>query len=406
MTTTQTNDASLTMAADIPDLVKRIEEISPLLRANAAKGEEDRRVSQESIDALEAIGAFRVTQPKRFGGFEGNSRAQIDVGRAIGLADGGTAWITALINISNWLTSLYPRQAQDEVWAENPNTKVSVVLATNGKTRRVEGGYIMSGEWAYSSGSWHTDWAIVGAELTNEDGSFDDVAQVLVPRSEMGYKDTWFVSGMRSSGSNTVVADEVFVPDHRVLRGTPALEGIYPGTEDDTSAVYRAGWIPVLNIILAGPQLGMGRAVLNKVIEKAKTKGIAYTNIERQSDSVALQVDLSKAALLLDAADLFAYEACREIDEPAERGEYPDYLTRARNRAYVGWIVENVARAIEMLLFAHGSGAFAEVNDLQRFWRDQATVARHAFVIPNLGYELYGKALLGREDGNEVTPLV
>lgn len=397
---------NLMLAPDLPTLLKRIEELHPMLRANGEQGEQNRRVAQESIEALEAVGAFRVTQPSRFGGFQGDSRAQVDVSRAIGKADGGTAWVVALINISNWLTSLYPRQAQDEVWGENPNAKVSVVLATSGTTRRVHGGYVVSGEWPYASGSLHSDWAIVGANLVDEDGNFDDAAQLLIPRSEFAYKDTWYVAGMRSSGSNTLIANEIFVPDHRVMRAEPALVGNYPGTEEDTPGVYRAGWIPVLNIILTGAQLGIGRGVLELVAEKANKKSIAYTSFERQSDSVAFQLDIAKAALLLDAADMFVERACKEIDLPAEAGEYPGYLVRARNRAYVGWSVEHISRAIEMLLTSAGSGAFAEVNVLQRMWRDQAVVARHAFVLPNLGYELYGKALLGREDGDAVTHLV
>ncbi len=390
---------------DIPSLLKSIDELRPLLERNAAQSETDRRVVQESIDALEAIGAFRVTQPAKYGGYQGNSRAQIDVGAAVGRADGGTAWVVALTNIANWLTSLYPERAQDDVWGDDPDAKVSVVLATNGKTTRVEGGYRVSGEWGYNSASWHSSWAILGAELVDEDGNFVDTAQLLIPRSELEFKDTWYVAGMRSSGSNTLYAKDVFVPDHRVMPGQPALLGSYPGTDDDTPSVYRAGWIPVLNIILVGPQLGIGRAVLDRVIAKAD-KGIAYTNFAHQSDSVAFQLDIAKAALLLDAADAFALRATDEIDRPAELGAYPDYLTRARNRAYVGWIVEHVSRAIEMLLTAHGSGSFAEVNPLQRLWRDQAVAARHAFVLPALGYELYGKALLGREDGDTVTPLV
>jgi len=397
--------AEQALAADIPSLIEKIDELRPMLEANGAKGEADRRVTQESIDALEAIGAFRVTQPKKYGGFQGLSQDHVDVARAVGRGDGGTGWITALINMAGWLTALLPEQAQDEVWGEDPNAKVTVILATNGKTRRVPGGYIVSGEWSYASGSWHAEWSFLGAELVDEDGNFDDAAQLLIPKTDLGYKDTWYVAGMRSSGSNTWTADEVFVPDHRVLRGTPAILGEYPGTTADTPAVYRAGWIPWLNVILAGAQLGIGRAVLDKVIAGA-SKPIAYTSIAHKSDSVAFQLDVAKAALTLDSADLMIERACREIDEPAAAGVYPDYLTRARNRAYVGWAAETVSRAIETLLTAHGSGGFAEVNAIQRFWRDQAVAARHAFILPALGYELYGKALLGRDDGDSVTPLV
>ena len=397
--------AEPSLAPDIPSLLERIAEIRPLLEANAAEGEKQRRVVQESIDALAAIGAFRVTVPTRYGGYAGNSRAQVDVARAVGLADGGTGWVVALTNIANWLTALYPEQAQDEVFGEDPDARVSVVLATNGKTTRVEGGYRVSGEWSYNSASWHSGWAILGAELIDENGVFVDTALLLIPLSDLEFKDTWFVAGMRSSGSNTLIALDIFVPDHRILLGTPALEGKYPGTTPETAAPYRAGWIPVLNVILVGAQLGIGRAVLERVIA-ASSKAIAYTNFAHKSDSVAFQLDVAKAALLLDAADLLAERACAEIDIPADAGVYPDYTTRARNRAYVGWIVEHVSQAIEILLTAHGSSAFAETNPLQRLWRDQAVVARHAFVLPALGYELYGKALLGREDGDSVTPLV
>lgn len=386
-------------------MLEKIEELRPMLDANGAQGEQNRRVLQESVDALEAIGAFRVTQPKKYGGYQGLSQDHVDVARAVGRGDGGTGWITALINMAGWLTALLPDQAQEDVWGEDPNTKVTVVLATNGKTRRVPGGYMVSGEWGYASGSWHAEWSFLGAELVDEDGNFDDAAQLLIPKSDLQYRDTWYVAGMRSSGSNTWVADDIFVPDHRVLRGSPALLGEYPGTNEDTPAVYKAGWIPWLNVILAGAQLGIGRAVLDKVIA-GSNKPIAYTSIAHKSDSVAFQLDIAKAALTLDSADLMVARACREIDEPAAAGVYPDYLTRARNRAYVGWAAETVSKAIEMLLTAHGSGGFAEVNSIQRFWRDQAVAARHAFILPALGYELYGKALLGREDGASVTPLV
>lgn len=325
-----------TLASDVRSLISKIDEIRPMLQANGAQGEQDRRMSQESFEVLERIGAFRVTQPKKYGGFQGTSKDHVDVARAVGRGDGATAWVIALHNMAGWLTALMPEQVQDEVWGEDPDTKVTVVLATNGKTRRVPGGYIVSGEWGYASGSMHAGWSFLGAELVDENGEFVDTAQLLVPASDLTLKDTWYVAGMRGSGSNTWVGEDIFVPDHRVMRGTPALNGTYPGTTESTPAVYRAGWIPWLNVILVAAQLGIGRAVLDKVIDGA-AKPIAYTSFAHKSDSVAFQLDIAKASLTLDSADLMIARACSEIDEPAAAGEYPDYLTRARNRAYVGW---------------------------------------------------------------------
>ena len=79
-------------------------------------------------------------------------------------------------------------------------------------------------------------------------------------------------------------------------------------------------------------------------------------------------------------------------------------LNRARVRADTGYVAEKITQAIDKLLFAHGAGGFAEASPLQRIWRDAAVASRHAVVLPPVGYEVYGKALLGVE--NNVTPLV
>ncbi|HET9975571.1 MAG TPA: hypothetical protein VFQ68_45610 [Streptosporangiaceae bacterium] len=88
----------------------------------------------------------------------------------------------------------------------------------------------------------------------------------------------------------------------------------------------------------------------------------------------------------------------------AEAGVYPGFLARARVRADTGWAIDHILKAIDILLSAHGAGSFADVNPLQRIWRDSSVAARHAVVRPVIGYEVYGKALLGRDD--HITPLV
>ena len=72
--------------------------------------------------------------------------------------------------------------------------------------------------------------------------------------------------------------------------------------------------------------------------------------------------------------------------------------------AFTGWAIDHILKAIDILLSAHGAGSFADANPLQRIWRDSSVAARHAVVLPVIGYEVYGKALLGRDD--HITPLV
>jgi len=209
---------------------------------------------------------------------------------------------------------------------------------------------------------------------------------------------------MRASGSNCIVAKDVFVPEHRLMSIIDAIGGVYP-TERTAEAAYRAAFVPVAALILVGPQLGMGRAALKYVIDKAPHRAIAYTTYEKQMDSVGFQMQIAEAAMKIDTAHLHAYRAAADIDTAEQLGEYPAVTTRARVRADTGYAAKHINDAINILMTAHGAGSFAESNPLQRIWRDSNTAARHAIVLHPIGEEVYGKALLGIPT-NPVTPLV
>jgi alkylation response protein AidB-like acyl-CoA dehydrogenase len=388
----------------VEELVARARELKPLLSKNGPLGETDRRVVEESIEAAHAAGFFKVCTPKRYGGWEMNTRAMLDVSSAVAEADGGTAWVVNLNNICCWLASLFPVKAQDEIFGPDPDVRISGVLNPTATTTKVDGGYRVTGQWHYNSGGWHSQWAVLGMPIVNAAGEPVDQGLAMIPMAELDLVDTWFVAGMKSSGSISLKANDVFVPNHRVLSVPRAIEGDYPTEMRSQEAFYRSPFIPILAIILVGPILGLGRAALDFVRQKANSRTIAYTFFEKQSASVAFQLQLAEAAMMIDTAHFHAYRAADDVDTAAVRGVYPDMLTRARVRADTGYVVEKITQAIDKLLFAHGSGGFADASPLQRIWRDAAVASRHAVVLPPIGYELLGKALLGVE--NNVTPLI
>jgi alkylation response protein AidB-like acyl-CoA dehydrogenase len=388
----------------VAELVDRARALAPLLRKNAAASEANRRVEEETIQAMKKAGLMRVCTPKRYGGWEMNTRAMLEVSSAIAEGDGAAAWVANLNNVCCWLTSLFSRKAQDEVFGDDPDTCVSGVLNPTATVKKEPGGYrIVSGTWHYNSGGWHAQWAVLGLPIVNDAGEPVDQGLAMIPMSDLEREDTWFVAGMKATGSIALHAKNVFIPAHRILSVPQAIEGKYP-TEMQDEAFYRSAFVALLSIILVGPILGLGRAALEFVRTKASSRTIAYTFFEKQTASVAFQLQLADAALMIDTAHFHAFRAADDVDQAAARGVYPDMLTRARVRADTGYTVEKITQAIDKLLFAHGSAGFAEASPLQRIWRDAAVASRHAVALPPIGYELYGKALLGVK--NDVTPLI
>jgi alkylation response protein AidB-like acyl-CoA dehydrogenase len=384
------------------ELVARARALQPLLREHAAKTDADRRVPAECIDALGEAGLFKASVPKRYGGYASTLRTMIDVSAAVAEGDGSAGWVVALVNVCNWLAALFPEQAQQEVFADGA-ARVTGVLTPSSTARKVDDGWQVSGRWYFNSGSWWSTWAVLGVPLTDSDGAVVDQGLILVPAADLVIEDVWYVTGMRGTASNCLVATDVFVPGHRVMSVPAAIEGSYPTPFTD-EPLFRSAFVPLLTLVLAGPQLGLGRAALDLVVDGAAKKPISYTFFETQAESTAFQLQMADAATKIDVAALLVDRAAADIDDAAARGEYLDYKNRARVRADTGYAVQSVVEALTILMNAHGAGGFAEKSPLQRIWRDSNVAARHAVISPTVGYEVYGKALLGVEE--KITPLV
>ena len=385
------------------ELVRRAANLVELLRRNAVRTEHERRIPEENIAALETAGLFRVTQPKRFGGFQAGIRTKLEVIRELGRGDGSTAWVTSLANGAAGFLGMYNDQAQHDVWGENPDARIAGVTALSGTAQRLDDGYRITGRWANASGCLHAHWVVLGVGVKGPEGQDIDQGLALLPIADVTIEDTWHVAGMKGTGSNTVTAESVSAPRHRFISLAKLMSGRNDNQHDD-EASYDVPFISAAVTDLVGPQLGLAQAALEIVIEQASKRGINYTDYHVQSDAPVVQLAVAKAASLIDTATLLAYRAAAEVDDAGQRHVFPDRLARARNRMDVAQSVVHARQAIRELLSAHGAASFAETNALQRIWRDSEVASRHAMCNPGICAEVYGRALLGITDG--VTAMV
>jgi 3-hydroxy-9,10-secoandrosta-1,3,5(10)-triene-9,17-dione monooxygenase len=118
----------------LEQLLLRIEAIKPILTSNTEETEANRRIAQANIDALTEAGAFKVTVPRRFGGYEVTIREKLEVSAAAAEACRSTGWVVALTNACNWGASLLPDQGRQDIFGANP--EVALRSASTARTRR------------------------------------------------------------------------------------------------------------------------------------------------------------------------------------------------------------------------------------------------------------------------------
>ena len=258
------------------EIIDRATRLVPLIREHAAKTSEDRQVAPAVMKAIEDAGLFKLLVPKRYGGLGANLRTMMETVAEVGRGDGSTSWAVALLNVCTWFATTYSQRAQDEVFGDNPNAKCCGIFTPGSKAERVEGGYMVSGRWAYASGSFAADWGTLGLFLPNTDGGFTP-ALGLIPASAWTIEDTWFVTGMKGSGSNTIVVVDHFVPDHRIQTFADLMEARFATPHQDTEPLANMVFVPVAALVLVGAQLGLGRAMMDLTLERLPNKPVAYT---------------------------------------------------------------------------------------------------------------------------------
>jgi 3-hydroxy-9,10-secoandrosta-1,3,5(10)-triene-9,17-dione monooxygenase len=377
--------------------------LRPLLEQHADLTDSLRRLPDAAVAALREAGLCRLMVPKRFGGYQTSIHTYIEVMEELGRGCGSTSWVASLVNVCAWLAALFPDRAQQEVWGGNPDAWVAGSLAPHGDAKAVDGGWRVTGKWMWASGSMHAQWAACGIHMNNDKGETVNFGLSLMPMSELTIEDSWFVAGMKGTGSNTIVAKDVFVPEHRFLPYPAAFGGSYR-TEHIDEIVYRVALVPVTILILVGSQLGMAQAALDFVIEKASARGITHTNYGRQRESTGFQILLADAAMKIETARLHAFRAADDLDACAAAGRHPDLRERARVRADAALVAKYCREAVEILVSAHGTSSMADASPLQRLWRDVHVASRHAITEWQVNLEIYGKALLGVEPN--ITPLI
>ncbi len=385
------------------DLVARAAVLRDPLWRDAPECDRRRRLTEADVDGLTAAGLFRLMTPRRYGGYATDMRTLLDVAIEVGRGCCSAAWVLGVCNAGNFVVSLFPRDAQDEVWATNPDARTALVLGRPAAPAEpLDDGYRVSGEWAYASGSPHADWVCVLALADTGTGMAPHF--VLMPAGQVRIKDTWHFAGMRGTGSNTIVAERVTVPRHRLMPYQPLLYGQTDGLVDPAHP-YRNSLTGLFMIGLLGSVIGGVDAAFDYVREQAAHRPVAGSTFANQAESPMFRLDLAEAASCLQAARAEAFRLAATADELAAAGRNADWETRARGRMGSTWVTRQCRAAIETLMTAHGTSAFSHANPMQRIWRDVHVASRHAGFGMGVPELVYGHALLGR-DPREISPLV
>ena len=341
----------------------------PALAAAENATAAQREVAGENVAALLRAGLTRVLQPGRFGGMQGSFLTFSRIVETLAEACAATAWVYAVLGEHQWIIGCFPEQAQIDVWGADPMAVASSSLAPRNVARAVDGGYVLSGDFPFSSGSAHAQWAILGAEAAG-------TRYFLVPMSDVDRIDDWHVLGLRGTGSQTLRAADVFVPAHRAVLLSDLLRGTTPGAGAHPDyPLLRAPRDFLTPFSLPPVAFALARRAQALVVPALRAR-LSRTHpppIGTETTLMAIaeaDAELDTAHLLLDTRRA---EACALVD--AGQPIPADVVLRVRRD--IAFAQRHVRNGVERLAGELGSDIVYDDSPLQAILRDVLTIATH-----------------------------
>lgn len=385
-----------TQAPPGTELVRRAAELVPLLQKNATWTEENRRLHDESVEAMADAGLFKMRVPVRYGGFESDTRTVVDVATELGRGDGSVAWTASVWWIPTWMVGLFPDEVQDEVFS-TPDVRVCGTLSPSGMAVPANGGVVVNGKWAFISGALHSHWQEIIAMSTAPDGVTPMPIMALVPMSDLEIVDDWYTAGLKGSGSVTTVAKDLFVPQERIIPLPAVLQEQYASVRNADSPMYRAPLLGVAAATTVGTMIGLAKAAMEAFLDRLPGRRITYTTYDSQQQAPVTHLQVAEATLKTDQAEFHGHRVADLVDSKGLSGEPWTVVERARARADVGAVAQLSRDAVDIVAQASGGSSIYSSMPIQRIARDVQAANIHALIYPPTNFELYGRVLCGLE---------
>lgn len=376
-------------------LLQAVRELAPTITARAEELDSGKRLPMDLVARLKAAGFFRMFVPKSHQGEDLDLLSGLEVMEALARVDGSTGWTVMLGSESPHLLSLLPRPLFDSLYAQGPDVILGGAFNAQGQAEQVDGGWRVSGRWAFASGSQHADYIFANCVLVKDGkplpGPAEGVPRVramLFPANEVRIIDNWDVLGLRGTGSHDFALEAAFCPDERSFE-------IFGGVSNVQSPNFV---VPPLHagLHMGAVAVGIAQGALDETLQwttsgkkrmYARAPLIESPVVHTHLGRAETQVRAARAALR-DVASNF-WDACQQGPEAAT----PMLLAQAM--ATLSFVAETTSMAVDTCYRIVGGSAVRNASPLQRRFRDIHTLAQHGAISEGWFAQL-GGAFFGR----------
>lgn len=377
------------------DVVQRARRVGDVLTAAGQRIEDGGRLPDDVVDALHDARLFRLLLPRRIGGDELTLAKHAEVMEIIASYDASTAWCIGQGSGCAMAAAFLSHSAAERLFGPR-DAVLAWGAGVQGKAKRVEGGYRVTGKWAFASGSGHATLLgghshIVGADGEIElkpDGTKRDRTMIFA-RDKATFHDVWDVMGLRGTASDTFEVDNLFVPEEDTVDRDDY------GECRETGSLYRCSTSLAYGVGFSALQVGIARAMIDALRDLAMTKTPRGATSSLR-DSPVFQTTIARLEARCRSARAYLQSAATNVDRAACS---PDGVTLDDRVALKLATVHVIQDAVDVTIEAYraaGASAIFPDGPFERRFRDAMTASQQV-QARTTNYLTAGRCLLGLE---------
>lgn len=376
------------------DVIAAVRALVPAIRDAADETERNRRPTPAIIKQLSDARLFDLVRPRSIGGLEVDVVTMMRVIEEASTGDGSIGWCLGIGIGTSIVAGSMPEHAAREIFA--PGSIPCGAFAPTGRAQGVDGGFRVSGRWAFASGSPHCHWfgascvVLDGDKPRMVDANTPETRMLMVPRADFQILDTWHVSGLRGTGSNDITVSDAFVPAERAV-------GLFAPPAEQLGPLYRYPIIGFLALTVAPVATGIARRAIDEAVQLAQKKTPLGASKTVQQRAVA-QHEIAQAEAALRSSRAFMYESAQEAWDTLVAGDAVTLQQRAMVRLACTHATAASVQAVDIAYRLGGGTSIYETSVLQRQMRDVHAITQH-IVLSSNNYESVGRVIMGLDPG-------
>jgi alkylation response protein AidB-like acyl-CoA dehydrogenase len=367
--------SSADLAGD-PAVIARAEAVRGAVSAASDEIESTRRLPPALLDKLHEAGLFRLLLPRSSNGIETDPVTFFHVIETIANADASTAWCLSQAGGCAMSAAYLDLPVAHAIFGNDPRAVLAWGPGPRVTAIECEGGYKVTGVWAFASGGRHATWLGAHCPISKADGSprldangLQQERTMLVRTEDVEWTDIWNTVGLRGTASDQFALKDFFVrSDHSITRE-------FDQECRESGPLYRMSNGTCYQVGFAGVACGIARGALDCFV------GIARNKVPRGQksplrDNAVVQSNLAQAEVNLRAARGFVLQSMAEVWKALSAGAVITVEQRIIIRMAATNAIHRAREAVDFAYNAAGATAIFENHPLERRFRDIHTVTQ------------------------------